>query len=87
MAQQIVEGCLQFVLARLRNLATSGRDRARQRLHMCLFMLGDLLETAAHPRIITGTGKLILRVLGKSLRVVCVLEMLQSEGEDEDINT
>ena len=79
-------GLLQLVCAGFRNLPTGGSDHVRQIVHMRRLVLGDLCEAAARPRRISGFDKVLLRVLGESLVIKRVFNVLQVEGEVEDIN-
>lgn len=47
---------------------------------------GDLLETAIRPLGEAGVYEILLRESGESLSVECILEMLQSEREVQNVD-
>ena len=74
---------LQFIRARFSSLVTKGR---LQKLNVGGLMSGDLLETTIRPLGEACVYEILLSESGESFGVECVLKMLQSEREVQNVD-
>ena len=74
---------LQFIRAGFSSLVTKGR---LQELDVGGLMSGDLLEPTIRPLGEASVYEILLRESGESFGVECVLKMLQSEREVQNVD-
>ena len=76
-------GYVQFIRAGFSSLVTEGR---LQKLNVGGLVSGDLLETTIRPLGESCVYEILLRESGETFGVECVLKMLQSEREVQNVD-